>query len=294
MTPKIIPVELRNHLAELAGNELKVWMCYLTHANDESTAFLSDKTLGDETGLSQCTIQSSKKSLREKHWLGYTGDVKQGRGNRSHNPDSNKFDVPVMRVLLAGQPLPKIHAMEIDSIAYFSIDGNLGTEGSCSGCGSNPDGSSSSRPSLTGQNPPAKKLEPEPEPKAKATAKPEPPPAGKIAAEPPPAKGNGKAPHCILCDGDDHWQEDCTDGEVLAGLQRERERLRDQYPDYRANPDGPAMSAICGTARRLTRIEANREKTGVAAKEREEAKARAEEKRKRREEYYSKHPEARS
>lgn len=285
---KPIPDEACRHLAEVSGNELKVWMCYYGHANDEGTAFLSDETLSQETGMSPNTVQSCKKALRGKGWLAYTGDVKQPRKAGS------KFDVPVMQVLVAGKPLTKFWVTEESTVTQSTVTQNLGTEVSCSGSGSNSktDGFSTAR--LTGQNPPAKKLEPEPEPKAKATAKPEPPPAGKIAAEPPPAKGNGKAPHCILCDGDDHWQEDCTDGEVLAGLQRERERLRDQYPDYRANPDGPAMSAICGTARRLTRIEANREKTGVAAKEREEAKARAEEKRKRREEYYSKHPEARS
>jgi hypothetical protein len=244
MTPKIIPVELRDHLAELTGNELKVWMCYLTHANDESTAFLSDKTLGDETGLSQCTIQSSKKSLREKHWLAYTGDVKQPRKAGS------QFDVPVMEVLIAGRPLPKFWVTVIDSVAYFSVTQNLGTEGSCSGSRSNSDADATSSP--TGQKPPFfEDLEPKPEPKPKTTAKPEPSPADKTAAPPPPANGNGKRPYCMSCGQPGHWREACP--EPARRLQAKREaqakakRLREEAEAeqakvnaWRATPEGQA------------------------------------------------------
>jgi Helix-turn-helix domain len=223
--PKAIPLELRDHLAELTGNELKVWMCYWSHTNDDGTSHPSNETIEKETGLCLRTIKPCKKSLRDKHWLAYTGDDRQPR-----NP-SYQFAVPVMQVLVAGQPLPKIEVIEIDGEPWCKICPmekpwgkntvvqNLPPEGFCSGSDSDSDSSSSSDAASTATTrafAPAKgrkskpfnptPVEPRPKPKTKATATPA-NGGGKPVVE---AKTlSGKEPYCIDCGRSGHWRESC-------------------------------------------------------------------------------------
>ena len=66
---KIIPVEVREHLHELTGNELKVWMCLFLHTDKTGTAFPSNQTIMDGTGVSDRTLVRVKQGLRKKGWL---------------------------------------------------------------------------------------------------------------------------------------------------------------------------------------------------------------------------------
>src|SRR5579872_3809611 len=92
---KPLPIDLRDHLGELTGNEFKVWMYYyLLTGNFDPTSHPSNQTIEAHTGISKDTVKTCKARLRVKGWLAYTGDYKQPRLPKG------RFDVPVMEVRL--------------------------------------------------------------------------------------------------------------------------------------------------------------------------------------------------
>ena len=66
---KMIPVELRDHLHELTGNELKVWLCLYLHSDKTKEAFPSNSLIVQETGLTKRTVKTVKANLRKKAWI---------------------------------------------------------------------------------------------------------------------------------------------------------------------------------------------------------------------------------
>ena len=94
-----LPIDLRDHLAELTGNELKVWMAYYLHTGDSDlTSHPGNETIEEDTGICNDTVKTCKASLRAKGWLAYTGDYKQPRR------PGGKFAVPVMEARLPWRP----------------------------------------------------------------------------------------------------------------------------------------------------------------------------------------------
>jgi hypothetical protein len=61
--------ELRNHLDEITGSELKVWLCHKLHEGRASVSFPSLKLIAKETGLHFNTASAAHTSLRQKGWL---------------------------------------------------------------------------------------------------------------------------------------------------------------------------------------------------------------------------------
>jgi hypothetical protein len=149
-----LPIDLRNHLTELTGNELKVWLAYYLHTNFELTSYPSNQTIAAETGVSHDTVKSCKASLRLKGWLDYTGDFKQPRRA------GGEFGIPVMEVSLPWREdwatVVTDLCMTYDAITvvekttHGTVVENFHPEGSssCSGFGSG-SGSSSLSPSST-------------------------------------------------------------------------------------------------------------------------------------------------
>jgi hypothetical protein len=66
---KMLPVELREHLHELTGNELKVWLCLYLHSDKDKEAFPSNDLLMRETGMTHTTLAFAKRGLRSKGWM---------------------------------------------------------------------------------------------------------------------------------------------------------------------------------------------------------------------------------
>jgi hypothetical protein len=96
---KPLPTDLRDHLAELTGNELKVWMSYyLRTGNYDLISHPGNGTIERDTGICNDTVKTCKASLRAKGWLTYTGDYKQPRR------PGGMFAVPVMEVRLPWRP----------------------------------------------------------------------------------------------------------------------------------------------------------------------------------------------
>ena len=94
-----LPTDLRDHLGELTGNEYKVWTAYYLRTGDfDLTAHPSNRTIEQDTGLSNRTVKTSKAGLISKGWLGYTGDYKQPRHAEG------TYAVPVMEVRLPWRP----------------------------------------------------------------------------------------------------------------------------------------------------------------------------------------------
>ena len=94
-----LPIDLRDHLAELTGNELKVWMSYYLHTgNYDLISHPGNGTIERDTGICNDTVKTCKASLRAKGWLAYTGDYKQPRR------PGGKFAVPVMEARLPWRP----------------------------------------------------------------------------------------------------------------------------------------------------------------------------------------------
>jgi hypothetical protein len=83
-------MELRDHLNELTGNELKLWT-YVFH-HDENTAYAANETLGKVTGLAVRTIKVCKKNLRKKGWLVTVGSVPPRNGG--------EYPVPVEKAVM--------------------------------------------------------------------------------------------------------------------------------------------------------------------------------------------------
>ena len=155
-----IPIDLRNHLGEITGNELKVWLAYFLHSDYELTSYPSNRAIEAETGVSLDTVKTCKASLRLKGWLRYTGDSKQPRRA------GGEFKVPVMEASLPWRDeWAKVvvdvcmtydaitvaektthGGTEVEKLHHRTVVGNFHPEGSCSGSGS---GSSSFSPSTT-------------------------------------------------------------------------------------------------------------------------------------------------
>ena len=65
-----LPYAIRYRVAEFTGAELKVWMCFLSHANRQGKrAFVGMKRLLDETGLSEHGLDNAIAGLKKKGWI---------------------------------------------------------------------------------------------------------------------------------------------------------------------------------------------------------------------------------
>ncbi|MGH9634649.1 MAG: hypothetical protein ACRD72_07435 [Candidatus Angelobacter sp.] len=84
----MLPVSIRDRLSELSGAELKVWLCYSSHANTDGVAWPGRELLRKETGLSFDTLSAARASLARKRWL---LPVEGGRNSR---PKTGKFGSP--------------------------------------------------------------------------------------------------------------------------------------------------------------------------------------------------------
>jgi hypothetical protein len=93
-----IPTDFRDHLSELTGNNLKVWLHFYCSTGDDLTSYLSNETIATYTGLSVGTVKACKRRLVAKGWMVYTGDAIQPRDRRG------QFDVPVMELRLPWRP----------------------------------------------------------------------------------------------------------------------------------------------------------------------------------------------
>jgi hypothetical protein len=92
---KALAIDFIDHLSELTGSELKVWMAYYLRTGDyDLTSHPANNTIEKDTGLSKGTVKTAKAGLRDKGWLAYTGDYKQPR------LAEGTFAVPVMEVKL--------------------------------------------------------------------------------------------------------------------------------------------------------------------------------------------------
>ena len=84
----MLPVSIRDRLSELSGAELKVWLCYRSHANAEGIAWPGRELLGKETGLSNDTISAARAGLGRKRWL------VPAQVARNSRPSTGKFGSP--------------------------------------------------------------------------------------------------------------------------------------------------------------------------------------------------------
>jgi hypothetical protein len=66
---KALPVTMRDHLHELTGNELKVWLYLHLRTGKESTAYPGNQTIADHIGVSLDTVKDARASLRRKGWF---------------------------------------------------------------------------------------------------------------------------------------------------------------------------------------------------------------------------------
>ena len=152
-----LPYDFRDHLSELSGNELKVWLHYYLLTGDALTSHPSNLNIEVCTGLSHNTIDMSKARLKAKGWMRYTGNGKQPRRA------GGTFDVPIMELRLPWRP-DWIETVQVVSEVYQALTaapqnlGNgdvecvfstapqiLGTEGTSSGSGSGSGSISSSK-----------------------------------------------------------------------------------------------------------------------------------------------------
>ena len=107
-----LPTDLRCHLAELTGNEYKIWTAYYLRTGDyDLTSHPSNETIAKDTGLADRTVKTSKAGLRAKGWLVYTGDYKQPRSAEG------VYAVPIMEVRLPWRPDWSAVVMDV-STAY--------------------------------------------------------------------------------------------------------------------------------------------------------------------------------
>lgn len=90
----MLPVSIRHRLWELSGAELKVWLCYRSHANMDGIAWPGRTLLCKETGLSNDTVSAARSSLSRKRWLVPSHD---GRNSR---PNTGKFGSPRLRPVI--------------------------------------------------------------------------------------------------------------------------------------------------------------------------------------------------
>jgi len=201
---KPLPTDLRDHLAELSGNEFKVWMAYyLRTGNFDLTSHPGNETIEEDTGICNDTVKTCKASLRAKGWLTYTGDYKQPRR------PGGRFAVPVMEVKVPWRPdwsavvtdvsMAYDAITVVEKITHGTVVENFHPEGSCSGsdsCSGSPSLSSSGTTTLSDSN---KGAPPngvrESKEKIKSKSKPEnlePQPKPKFAPSMPKPKGHGQ------------------------------------------------------------------------------------------------------
>jgi hypothetical protein len=137
---KPLPIDLRDHLGELTGNEFKVWMYYYLLTGDyDPTSHPSNETIEAHTGISKDTVKTCKAKLRVKGWLAYTGVYKQPRR------PGGKYGVPVMEVRLPWRDdwsavvtdvSMAYDAMTVvEKTTHGTVVENFHPEGSCSGSG---------------------------------------------------------------------------------------------------------------------------------------------------------------
>lgn len=80
---KKLPVAMRDHLHELTGSELKVWMYLYLRSDKDDTAFPSNKTIAKATGVHPDRVPDAKKGLRAKGWLGESKQLYRSDGSKS-------------------------------------------------------------------------------------------------------------------------------------------------------------------------------------------------------------------
>jgi hypothetical protein len=80
---KMLPVKMREHLGELTGNELKVWLYLHLHTGEEGTAFPSNKTIAAGVGLDPDTVKTCKAGIRRKGWSVRVEQRKRDNGSFS-------------------------------------------------------------------------------------------------------------------------------------------------------------------------------------------------------------------
>jgi hypothetical protein len=82
------PINLRDRLHEFSGAQLKVWLAYLTHANQDfgGLAWPGLELLTKETGLSDDYISQVRWELVKKGWLVSKGIVRKKDGTFSGAP----------------------------------------------------------------------------------------------------------------------------------------------------------------------------------------------------------------
>ena len=108
---KMIPVELREHLHELTGNELKVWLCLYLHSDKIKEAFPSNNLIVQETGLTLRTAKTAKASLRKKGWITST---QRYRDNGSLSTMSEKLALPTCKTFTyTGEETTPIPVQEV-------------------------------------------------------------------------------------------------------------------------------------------------------------------------------------
>jgi len=120
---KPLPEDVRQHLLDISGNEIKVWMFYYLSTGEKLTAFPSIETIATYTGLSERTVKVCKRRLVLKGWMAYTGQTKQPRGDHGY------FGVPIMELRLPWKPDWLITVRDA-SMAFSMVeslnDGNAG------------------------------------------------------------------------------------------------------------------------------------------------------------------------
>jgi helix-turn-helix protein len=76
---KKVYVNLREHLHEITGSELKVWMYFLLRSDKEDESYPSNATVAKDTGLNEQTVKKAKATLRKLGW--------QSREKQTIKPD---------------------------------------------------------------------------------------------------------------------------------------------------------------------------------------------------------------
>lgn len=111
---------LRNHLHELTGSQLKVWLCHRLHEGKNATAFPSIHTIAKETGLDPSTVGTAHTWLRANGWL---------KTLSYRSAESGRFAVPVARCtypwLKQETPPSMGNPVSVESTVHgFSVDGS--------------------------------------------------------------------------------------------------------------------------------------------------------------------------
>jgi hypothetical protein len=111
---------LRNHLHELTGSQLKVWLCHRLHEDKNATAFPSIHTIAKETGLDPTTVGTAHTWLRANGWL---------KTLSYRSAESGRFAVPVARCtypwLKQETPPSMGNPVSVESTVHgFSVDGS--------------------------------------------------------------------------------------------------------------------------------------------------------------------------